>query len=127
MRGFFQRGAQRDSLRPEQELKQEFNQNKPRAGRIRRNLPDASFKNLVSAFILAALANEASHFHQPHNPHGNRRERIEEIRQRLSEAESNSRGQRALNAGGHPPEPPTAAAHTDARGRRRTPGIDAQA
>ncbi len=124
MRGFFQRGAQRDSLRPE--LKQEFNQ-PGQKGEKRRRLPEASFKNLVSAFILAALANEASHFHHPHNPHGNRRERIEEIRQRLAEAETNSRGARAMNAGGHPPEPPTPGTHHETAGRRRSPGLDAQA
>lgn len=124
MRGFFQRGAQRDSLRPE--LKQEFNKQNQN-GDKRRRMPEASFKNLVSAFILAALANEASHFHQPHNPHGNRRERIEEIRQRLSEAETNSRGQRAMNAGGHPPEPPSTGTHQETAGRRRSPGLDAQA
>lgn len=123
MRGFFRHKAQRDSLRPE--LEQAFNSSSARPGRNRRSLPDISFKNLVSVFVLAALANEASHFHQPHNPHGNRRERIEEIRMRLSEAELNSRGQRALNAGGHPPERPTPNVHSETLGRRRTPGLDA--
>lgn len=124
MRGFFQRGAQRDSLRPE--LKQEFNNNQ-KDGVKRRIRPEASLKNLVSAFLLAALSNEASHFHVPQNPHGNRRERIEEVRQRLSEAEVNSRSMRSMNAGGHPPEPPRSTAHVDIQGRRRSPGIDAQA
>ena len=123
MRGFFQRGAQRDSLRPE--LKQEFNQ--PKKDGAKRRRPEASLKNLVSAFLLAALSNEASHFHVPQNPHGNRRERIEEVRQRLSEAETNSRSMRSANAGGHPPEPPRTTAHADIQGRRRSPGLDAQA
>lgn len=120
MRGLFQHKAQRDSLRPE--LKKEFKNNQgnpandaaPRESRF-------SLQKLMSAFVLAALANEASHFHQTHNPHGNRRERIEEIRMRLSEAEVNSRGQRSLNAGGNPPPQPNPAveAALEGSGRRR--------
>ncbi|MDY0010059.1 MAG: hypothetical protein RBS08_10155 [Bdellovibrionales bacterium] len=119
MRGLFQHKAQRDSLRPE--LKQEFKKsNDNNAGGASRE-KRFDLQKLMSVFVLAALANEASHFHQTHNPHGNRRERIEEIRMRLSEAEVNSRGQRSLNAGGNPPPQPNPAveAALEASGRRR--------
>lgn len=95
MRGFFQRGAQRDSLRTK-----ELNNNKKPANKDKKRMPLPKRKHIVSAFLLAALGNEAAHFHETHNPHGNRRERIEEIRMRLSEAENNSRRLRNMNAGG---------------------------
>src|SRR5690606_41678470 len=99
MRRFFARGAQRDVLRQTENKKS--NIKKSKNGIERDHLPRASKgKQLVTAFLLAALGNEASHFHEAHNPHGNRRERIEEIRMRLSEAENNSRRYRNMNTGG---------------------------
>ncbi|MDP2204797.1 MAG: hypothetical protein Q8K65_00665 [Alphaproteobacteria bacterium] len=124
MRDLFQHQAQRDPLRPE--LNKKSNKNNNTDAKTPRRRP--GFNHLVSAFLLAALANEASHHHHPQNPHGNRRERIEEIRMRLSEAELNSRGQRSLNAGagGGTPEPRPAIQTAVEAARRRSPGIDAQ-
>lgn len=96
MRRFFYRSAQRDSLRTNKEL----NNNKMPENKGEKRVQLPKRKHIVSFFLLAALGNEASHFHETHNPHGNRRERIEEIRMRLSEAETNSRRYRNMNAGG---------------------------
>jgi len=122
MRDLFRHQAQRDPLRPE--LNKKSNENNNTAPKTPRRRP--GFNHLVSVFVLAALANEASHYHQPKNPHGNRRERIEEIRMRLSETETNSRGQRGLNAGGGTPDPRPALQTAVEAARRRSPGLDAQ-
>jgi hypothetical protein len=106
MRRFFARGAQRDVLRQTENKKS--NIKKSKNGIERDHLPRASKgKQLVTAFLLAALGNEASHFHEAHNPHGNRRERIEEIRMRMQEAETHTRRFRnmAHTAGGPQPLP----------------------
>lgn len=74
---------------------------------------------LVAAFVLATLANESLHFHEPHNPHGNRRERIEEIRARLLESRTQDRfSTRRMNSGGGGPAPEPAS-RSEAFGRRR--------
>ena len=81
-------------------------------------------KHIVSAFLLAALGNEATHFHVPHNPHGNRRERIEEIRMRMQEAETHAKRFRLMTRnGGGAPEPfqPIEVAIQEAR--RRNPNM----
>lgn len=121
MRGFFQRSAQRDSLRPEQNKtnKQAPGQQAPRG---------KSFRTLVSAFVLAALSNEAVHHHASHNPHGNRRERIEEIRNRAFEVAVHSRHQRILISGGNPPpETPETPVQRETSGRRRLASHQVQA
>lgn len=123
MRGFFHRGAKRDSLRPE--LKQQFNKKAPNKGSSR-----PSFRHVVSAFLLAALAHEGSSFHKPENPHGNRRERIEEMRIRAQQHEVTSRNLRNANlgGGGNPPEPnnPMVQVALENANRRRNvaPGLD---
>lgn len=121
MRGFFQRSAQRDSLRPERDtaIKQA-----PAANQKTRQ----PLRTLVSAFVLAALSNEAMHYHAAHNPHGNRRERIEEIRNRAFEVAVHSRYQRILISGGNPPpETPGTTATQETAGRRRPATAQMQA
>lgn len=123
MRGLFRHRAQRDVLRqtdtnieqdnqPQSPKKQPTKQNRSPRGTKR--------KQLVTAFLLAALGNEASHFHEPHNPHGNRRERIEEIRMRMQEAESHAKRYRNMaGSGGGTPDPfhPVEVAVQEARRR----------
>lgn len=124
MRGFFQRGAQRDSLRTKNQTIELSNSGKApvNKGGKRPRLPGR--KHIVSAFLLAALGNEASHFHETHNPHTNRRERIEEIRMRLSEVESNSRRYRNINAGGSgSPDPSQPVEIAVQEARRRGNGL----
>lgn len=123
MRDLFQHQAQRDPLRPEPNKKSNKNNNADAKTPRRR----PGFSHLVSVFVLAALASESTHYHQPQNPHGNRRERIEEIRMRLSEAEMNSRGQRSLNAGagGGTPDPRPAVQSAIEAARRRGPASSA--
>jgi len=108
MRGVFRRRAQRDVLREtetniEQDNQPEASQKQPKKETGRNRLPKS--KHLVAAFLLAALGNEASHFHETHNPHGNRRERLEEIRRRTQEAEMHSRYHRNATDGPDPTYP----------------------
>lgn len=129
MRGSFQRSvrvsrsgkagreAGRFSLRGK--FRKTFNKTKNGKKPARRR--GAAFGNLVSAFMLVVLTNEASHFHPAHTPHGTRRERIEEIRQRLAKAEASSRHMRQLNAGGNGPQPhPVVQAAIEAERRRQS-------
>lgn len=121
MRGLPHQGAS-DSLRPD--LNNEFNNNAPRPKRV-----GPLFRHAVTGLLLATLSYEASSFHEHENPHGNRRERIEEMRQRLLYNELHSRGLRNANLGGNgggpDPEPETDNVITTTT-RRRTvaPGLD---
>jgi|GEM_PF-1258425 len=140
MRGLFQRGAarrlfkageagqdaQRDVLREtktniEQDNQPQSSQKQPTKQSRANRLPQR--KHLVTAFLLASLGNEAAHFHEAHNPHGNRRERIEEIRMRMQEAESQARRYHNMagSGGGGTPDPfhPVEIALQEVR--RRTP------
>ena len=102
MRGVFRRRAQRDVLREtETNIEQDNQPNHPQKQPIKQTSTPRGTKrkHLVTAFLLAALGNEAAHFHVPQNPHGNRRERIEEIRMRTQEAETHAK--RYRNAAGH--------------------------
>jgi hypothetical protein len=63
------------------------------------------FRSITSMFMAAVLASEVTHApSEHHNPHGNRRERIEEMRQRALEIEQMSSG-RVARASGNPPPP----------------------
>lgn len=83
-------------------------------------------KNLTSVFMAMLLAGESTHYNpEHHNPHGNRRERIEEMRQRMAEAQQQLAGARTMASGGSNP-PPSTALHVTTAGRRRMFGIDGQ-
>lgn len=138
MRGLFQRGAarrlfkasgagsnaQRDVLRQKETNIEQDNNPGAFKKAASRKLRLPGHKHIVSAFLLAALGNEATHFHVPHNPHGNRRERIEEIRMRMQEAETHAKRFRLMTRnGGGAPEPfhPVEVATQEAR--RRNPNM----
>ena len=72
--------------------------------------------------MAATLSGEATHYSEHHNPHGNRRERIEEMRVRLHEAQNSRNAHRTINSGGEP-EPQPRTLHQDAQGRRRMFGV----
>lgn len=124
MRGLFRHRAQRDVLREtetniEQDNQSQLPPEQPTKQSRTNRLPRR--KHLVTAFLLASLGNEAAHFHEPHNPHGNRRERIEEIRMRMQEAETHAKRYRnaAGTGDGGTPEPfhPVEVAMQEARRR----------
>ena len=62
-------------------------------------------RSLTIAFLLAGLGSEVVHTEEVHNPHGNRRERIEEMRQRSFEAAHSRHAQRNFNDGNGGPDP----------------------
>ena len=49
---------------------------------------------------------EATHSEEHQNPHTNRRERIEEVRQRATDVQHSSRARRSINGSGGDPEKP---------------------
>ncbi|TAL29093.1 MAG: hypothetical protein EPN97_13810 [Alphaproteobacteria bacterium] len=59
-------------------------------------------RSIILAFLTASLSGEALHHHEEHNPHGNRRERIEEARERLQETLQDKSMRRNFNSGGDP-------------------------
>ena len=59
-------------------------------------------RSITLTFLLASMGAEALHSEEHHNPHGNRRERIEEARQRLSETLNDKSQRRNINSGGDP-------------------------
>jgi hypothetical protein len=125
MRGLFRQNAQRDVLRQKETNIEQDNKQDNNPGAFKkaasRKLRLPGHKHIVSAFLLAALGNEATHFHVPQNPHGNRRERIEEIRLRSLEAEIQAKRFRMMsrNSGGGTPAPfhPVEVATQEARRR----------
>jgi len=117
MRNIFRHNAQRDLLRAK---KSNDNQTSPPKPRKAVRLP--GHNQLLAAFLLAALGNEATHVTEHHNPHGNRRERIEEMRVRALEAERSPMRLRNINGGnGGGPEPsnPVEMTVREATNRRR--------
>lgn len=81
----------------------------------------AVFRSITTMFMTAVLASEGLHVPtEHHNPHGNRRERIEELRQRTFETEQMTSGRGMARASGNPPPPQPAAVATHiSMGRRR--------
>jgi len=64
------------------------------------------FNNMTLAAIIVATGSESLHYSEHHNPHGNRRERIAEQRERLSEAQRSLINNRNITArSGNPPDP----------------------
>jgi len=59
-------------------------------------------RSILLAFLTAAISSESLHHHEEHNPHGNRRERIEEARERLAETLRDKSMRRNFNSGGDP-------------------------
>ena len=59
-------------------------------------------RSIILAFLTASLSGEALHHHEEHNPHGNRRERIEEARERLAETLRDKSMRRNFNSGSDP-------------------------
>ncbi|MDE1151821.1 MAG: hypothetical protein PW788_04710 [Micavibrio sp.] len=66
--------------------------------------PKPILRSLTLVFLIAGLGSESLHVSEErHNPHGNRRERIEELRQRTFESLQDRSLQRNFNSGGNPP------------------------
>jgi hypothetical protein len=121
MRNIFRHNAQRDVLRAK---KPNDHQPTPKSPKTRKVLRLPAHNQLLTAFLLAALGNEATHVSEHHNPHGNRRERIEEMRVRALEAERSPMRLRNINGGnGGGPEPssPVEIVAREAASRRRVP------
>ena len=58
-------------------------------------------RSLLSTFLAVALMGEATHTEEHQNPHTNRRERIEEVRQRATDVQHSSRARRSICGVGH--------------------------
>ncbi len=84
------------------------------------------FNSLVAVFMAAVLGGEATHYSEHHNPHGNRRERIEEMRVRLTESVTgNKNALRNINMGGGPePDPEPRVMTRVLQARSRVYGVD---